>query len=75
MTSLTYPHIQPGLEFGFTSPYDQHADRIGQLATVISQVDPKTYDYDECGPLYLVRFADGTEIEAWPEEIDSELMK
>lgn len=54
----------------FTSPYDQYADRRGQHFTVVGKVDPASYDYDECGIMYHIRFDDGTEIQAWPEEVE-----
>lgn len=55
----------------FAAKYDQHAERNGQTFTVLGAVDPKTYDADDCGPMYSIRFADGAEIEAWPEEVES----
>lgn len=60
--------------FTFTSPYDEYAARIGQEAQVIGVVDPTTYDFDEVGLLYRIRFGDGSEIDAWPEEIDPSLI-
>lgn len=62
--------ITTGQTFIFTSPYEQYADRIGQAATVVGEVDHSRLDHEETGPLYEVRFDDGTIIEAWPEEID-----
>lgn len=66
--------IETGQAFTFTSPYEEYAHRIGQAATVLGEIGHDTFDYDECGPLYRVRFADGSEIEAWPEEIDPSLI-
>lgn len=64
-----------GDSFTFTSPYDQHADRIGQQATVTRHYteDDDQHDISEVGPMYGIRFADGTEIEAWPEEVTPEV--
>lgn len=54
----------------FNSPYEQHANRIGQSFTVLSVIDKPDESHDEeCLPMYRVRFEDGTEIEAWPEEV------
>lgn len=66
--------IKPGLSFIFTSPYDQHADRVGQRAVVVTEVDRSTFDFGEVGPMFTIRFEDGTEISAWPEEIDPSLL-
>jgi hypothetical protein len=66
--------IEAGQRFTFTSPFEQYGSRVGQAATVLGPVDPDTYDADECGPMWHVRFEDGTEIEAWPEEIDPSLL-
>ena len=64
-------HPASGNTGTFTAKYDQHAERNGQTFTVLGAVDPKTYDADDCGPMYSIRFADGAEIEAWPEEVES----
>jgi hypothetical protein len=64
-----------GRDFVFTSPYEQYADRIGQKAVVLGEIPHDSFDYDECGPLYMIRFYDGAKIEAWPEEIDPSLME
>ena len=60
-----------GERFTFDSPYEQYAERRGQEATVTEQIIEPNRDYDaEVLPMYRVRFADGTEIEAWPEEVE-----
>jgi hypothetical protein len=54
----------------FTTPYEQHKEREGQkieVLAIISESD-KTHDV-EVLPMYKVRFSDGVEIEAWPEEL------
>lgn len=54
----------------FRTPYDQHRDRTGQPFTVLQVIDTPDSDHDaEVRPMYRIRFADGTEIEAWPEEV------
>ena len=58
----------------FASKYDQHAERDGQAFTVLGVVDPSTYDAAECGEMFSIRFADGVQIVAWPEEVESALM-
>ena len=64
-------HPASGTTGTFAAKYDQHAERNGQTFTVLGAVDPTTYDADECGTMYSIRFADGAEIEAWPEEVES----
>ena len=58
--------------FTFHSPYDQFADRIGQEATIIGHITENTdeVDFDEVGPMYNIRFGDGFETLAWPEEVE-----
>jgi hypothetical protein len=63
--------MRTGKTFTFHSPYDQYAERIGQRATVLGMVPHKDFDYAECGPMYRIRFEDGGEIEAWPEEVET----
>jgi hypothetical protein len=57
----------------FRTPYDQYADRIGQRFSVIRELTDAERGA-EVGTMYRIRFADGTEIDAWPEEVcvDSE---
>jgi hypothetical protein len=64
-------HPASGKAGTFVAKYDQYAERNGQSFTVLGAVDPKTYDAEECGTMYSIRFADGAEIEAWPEEVES----
>ena len=54
----------------FTTPFEQHADRRGQgfrVLRVITEPD-ETHDA-EVLPMYRIRFEDGFEIDAWPEEV------
>lgn len=64
-------HPASGKTGTFAAKYDQHAERNGQSFTVLGAVDPKTYDAEECGTMFRIRFADGAEVEAWPEEVES----
>lgn len=64
-------HPASGKTGTFTAKYDQHAERNGQTFTVLGAVDPKTYDATECGEMFSIRFADGVQIDAWPEEVES----
>lgn len=72
--------IEVGQEFTFTSPYEYAGDiptetLIGRKAVVVRALDPETYDSDEVGDMYVIRFTDdGTEVEVWPEEINPSLM-
>jgi hypothetical protein len=57
----------------FVTPYDQYSDRIGQRFTVLAIIDKADATHDEeVLPMYRIKFVDGTEIEAWPEEVESE---
>jgi hypothetical protein len=47
----------------FTSPYPQYRDRIGQRFTVLHKIS-------EVLPMYKIRFEDGHETSAWPEEVE-----
>lgn len=64
-------HPASGKTGTFAAKYDQHAERNGQSFTVLGAVDPSTYDADECGEMFTIRFADGVQIDAWPEEVQS----
>ncbi|KLR57140.1 hypothetical protein [Diaphorobacter sp. J5-51] len=64
-------HLASGKTGTFSAKYDQHAERNGQAFTVLGAVDPTTYDAAECGDMFAIRFADGAQIEAWPEEVES----
>jgi hypothetical protein len=61
----------------FTTPYDQYAAREGQPFTVLRKItrhnlarQPDAANYDpEVLPMYGIKFIDGCEIVAWPEEV------
>ena len=61
----------------FTTVFEQYHDRIGQSFTVLRKVtrrnmtarDKREYDI-EALPMYKIRFEDGHEASAWPEEIE-----
>ena len=55
----------------FVTPFEQHADRRGQAFDIIGKITEPDATHDaEVLPMYRIRFADGTEIEAWPEEVE-----
>ena len=62
-----------GKSIVFDSPYEQYKERIGQEATIIAYFteDDDEHDISEVGPMYRLRFDDGTEIDAWPEEVEA----
>lgn len=66
-------HPSSGKTGTFAARFDQHADRNGQSFKLIGTVDSGAYDKAECGEMFVVRFADGVEIHAWPEEVQSAL--
>ncbi len=54
----------------FTTPYTQHASRKGQRFEVVRQITEPDATHDaEALPMYVIRFDDGAEIEAFPEEV------
>ena len=53
----------------FVTPYDQYSHLSGLEVEVIKPVNPSTYDKDEAGTLWIIRFDDGKEIQAWEEEL------
>ena len=58
----------------FTTPYEQYKEREGQECEIVREKDHATFDYEEVGAMYIIRFEDGEEIEAWPEELWPELI-
>lgn len=54
----------------FDSPYEQYRDRNGQVFVLVREITEPDASHDaEVLPVYVIRFPDGVEIEAWPEEI------
>lgn len=54
----------------FRTPFDQFKDRDGETVAVDSEITPGTEGFDdEVLPMFRVHFADGFQIEAWPEEL------
>ncbi|WP_152346618.1 hypothetical protein [Brevibacterium sp. CFH 10365] len=54
----------------FESPYDEYAERNGQSFTHVREISEPDDAHDpEVLPMHVIRFDDGVEIEAWPEEI------
>lgn len=53
----------------FDSPYEQYAERNGQPFEVLREIDSTELADAEVLPMYAIRFPDGIEIEAWPEEV------
>lgn len=62
----------------FHSPYQQYQTRVGESFTIIRKItkrnataaDRLVFDR-EVLPVYLIRFEDGVEITAWPEEVET----
>lgn len=61
-------YAEEGFLETFVSPYEQYKDRIGQHFEVLRPISVEDNDL-ECLPRWVIRFKDGAEIEAWPEEI------
>jgi hypothetical protein len=56
----------------FCSPYEQVRNLNGREFTVLGKVSHETHPHlfdPEVGYLWHVRFADGSETFAWPEEV------
>jgi hypothetical protein len=54
----------------FETPYAQYSDRRGQPFHVIGIIVETDDEHDEgMLPMFRIRFADGFEIDAWPEEV------
>lgn len=61
----------------FTTPYEQYREREGQSFTVLRKITPETMTkadrreyFKEVLPMYKIRFADGFEASAWPDEVE-----
>ena len=55
----------------FTTPYEQYADREGEPFGVIRELTDQERD-PEVGRMWRIEFEDGTQIDAWPEEVESD---
>jgi hypothetical protein len=54
----------------FTTPFSQYAERDGQPFEIVGVIAAADDHHDqEVLPMYLIRFPDGEQIEAWPEEV------
>ncbi len=54
----------------FTAHLSKHMHLDGQPFTVVGPAAGADPDSDTFGPTYRIRFEDGTEIDAWPEEVE-----
>lgn len=56
----------------FKTPYSQYKHREGEEFTIVRKITEPDENHDaEVLPVYIIRFADGEEITAWPEEVES----
>ena len=54
----------------FNTPFEQYRIHDGKTCTLVRTIVESDDDHDEESlPMHVVRFDDGTEIEAWPEEL------
>jgi len=70
ITTLHYENDQ--FRQFFTSPFDQYAEHVGKAFTVIKKTQEfkNATDHEEGKEdMYLIRFEDGTEIEAFGHEV------
>ncbi len=56
----------------FRAVYEQYAERDGQPFEFVREASED--ERDDRGPMYHVRFSDGTEIVGWPEEVCVDLV-
>ena len=62
-----------GFRRAFRSPYEEQERNNGKEFTVVRRLSYANGDADlECLPMWHIRFADGDEIDAYPEEICEE---
>lgn len=55
----------------FHTPYEQYKEKDGfpfEIVKVFDK-DDNTHDISEVGIMYLIKFSNGEQIEAWPEEL------
>lgn len=71
-------HAMSRIRETFETPFEQYRDRVGQRFTVLRKITKRNItkaereEYDlECLPMYKIRFEDGHETSAWPEEIEA----
>lgn len=53
----------------FLGCYDQYREHNGKTFTVLGLHDPRAYDSEEVGTMFVVRLSCGTVVVAWPEEV------
>lgn len=54
----------------FQSPYEQYRHRNGETFTPVSTITEPDATHDaEVLPMHVIRFRDGEQVEAWPEEV------
>lgn len=53
----------------FLGCYDQYREHNGKTFTVLGVHDPRAYDSEEVGTMFVVRLSCGTVVVAWPEEV------
>lgn len=58
----------------FKTVYEQHAERDGQTFSIVKAITEADETHDkEVLPMFVIEFEDGTQIEAWPEEVNDAL--
>jgi hypothetical protein len=56
----------------FTTPFQQHRDRIGQRFEIVRKITEPDENFDEESlPMYRIRFEDGFETDAFPVEVET----
>jgi len=59
---------QEGFAKEFWTPYTDYNNRIGEKFEVVGRLTEEEADI-ECLPMWKIKFADGTIIDSYPEEI------
>lgn len=74
MKSIKVDGVTVRFRSRFVSPYEQYADRIGQRFVVTGLAPEADYDREEVGRMWSIRFGDGYETTAWPEEVERDCL-
>ena len=64
-------NFKVGAKGFFRTPYEQYKEKDGFPFEIVKifDKDDNTHDISEVGIMYLVKFSNGEQIEAWPEEL------
>ena len=66
-----YEYVEGQFRDEFVSPFEQYAQYRGRRFEVVRAIpaEEATPDFDDPVPMYVIRFENGTQINAWSEEV------